>query len=383
MKKNNNELDERNKLIEERVDELKKDFVNLNDSQKKLLAYRKIIDLSNKGIPIKEALNKLKNDNIFDLRDTEEILAIIKASDFNVRYVESVLLYHSCGREKDFKELYKDSLVSYNKILENYKLLADELKLNNSLELSHLFTYMLWNGYYSVTKHHAYKLQERLMLPGMYSFDVMKGKGVCLAYAELLHNYLTACDKTSALLNCKVPTGKNKIVRYYTPNINRNIENNYISKLLNKSTMFLLKGLVKKTGNHAVTLIEDNNKIYIYDPTNLYSLNVIDKDTASVINGKGYFDIKPFTSLLFTANSDPNCLFEKLLNGNIKQAYTNNDIKISFEKVLEVINNNLSLLDDAYDNIHSELEFIDNQTDEIGGVSKALKKIREKSTNSI
>lgn len=78
----------------------------------------------------------------------------------------------------DYKELYKESLICYNKILENYSILAQELNINNSLELSHLFAYMLWNGYYSVTKKHVYKLQERMMLPGMHSFDVIKGKEI-------------------------------------------------------------------------------------------------------------------------------------------------------------------------------------------------------------
>lgn len=358
----NNELDEKNKLINEIANELKKDFENLSDDQKKLLAYRKIIELSSKGISLKD----------------DEVSAVIEASDLNIGFLEYIFLQYMSNYGENYKELYRESLVSYNKILENYKLLAQELKINSSLELSHLFTYMLWNGYYSVTKQHAYKLQERLLLPGMFSFDVMKGKGVCLAYAELLHNYLTICDKTSAILECKVPTGKNKIVREYTPNINRNVESSIMSRLVSRSTTFLLKGLINRVGNHSVTLIEDNSKIYVYDPTNLYVLNVIDKDTATVINGNGNISIKPFSTLLMIPDSDPNHIFEKLLNGNIEQAYSINDIIGSYEYILNLINNNLSLLDDAYDNIHSELEFIDRQTDEIGGSSASFKKIRKK-----
>ena len=49
--------------------------------------------------------------------------------------------------------------------------------------------------------------------------------------------------------------------------------------------------LTNKTGNHAVTLIGDSGKMFIYDPTNLYVLNVIDEATATIINGKGNFAI--------------------------------------------------------------------------------------------
>ena len=380
MKKDNAEFDERCKLIDKRVAVLKKDFENLNDAQKKLLAYRKIMKLSNKGISLLESLDETSkgNNGNMDLKNSDELLAIIKASDFNIRYMESIIAHHACDRDKECKELYKDSLVSYNKILENYKLLAQELKINNALELSHLFTYMLWNGYYSVTKHHTYNLKERLLLPGMNSFDVLKGKGVCLAYAEVLHNYLTTCNETSALLNCKVPSSKRKIIRDYMPDINRDIDSNIIDKLSSRFTTFFLNWLFNKVGNHAVTLIEDGSKIYVYDPTNLYVLNVIDKDTATLINGKGNFKIKPFSSLLLIPNSDPNQIFEKIMTDNIKQAYTSNDIINSYEKVLNLINNNLNLLDDAYDNIHFELEFIDKQTNEIAGYYKVLKRVRKK-----
>ena len=42
-------------MNESKVNELKKDFEGLNYDQKKLLAYRKIIELSNKGIPLKKS----------------------------------------------------------------------------------------------------------------------------------------------------------------------------------------------------------------------------------------------------------------------------------------------------------------------------------------
>lgn len=135
--------------------------------------------------------------------------------------------------------------------------------------------------------------------------------------------------------------------------------------------------MINNFGNHAVTLIEEDNKLFVYDPTNLFVLNVKNDNEASIINGKGVFEMKPFASLMISPYSDPNQLFEKLLSDNIEPAYTRKEIIFGFENMVELLNSNISLLDDAYDNIHSELEIIDKQTDEIGGQSKAAKKIRK------
>jgi len=291
--------------------------------------------------------------------------------------MSSYVLYAMCDSDSKYKDLYMESLISYNKVLENYKLLSQELGIEDSLSLSHLFSYMLWNGYYSVSKTHSYKLQDRLLLPSMHSFDVIKGGGVCLAYAELLHNYLTVCDKKSSLLDCKCPTGKNDISCSYRPEIERSIKNSFSGKTLYQILVLLLRGLVNKTGNHSVTLIEEDDKLFIYDPTNLYVLNVVSENTASIINGSGNFQIKPFSTLIMKPDSDDNRLFERLVSGiEIAPAFTRREIIFSFENIIELINNNINMLDDAYDNIHSELEIIDRQTDEIGGYFNAFRKIR-------
>lgn len=272
------------------------------------------------------------------------------------------------------REIYKDSVISYNKVLKNYKELANELNLNTSLELSHLFSYMLWNGYYSVSKKHEYKMNDRLMLTGLQSFDVIRGQGVCLAYSELLSNYLNICDKNAAILNCKVPTKKGEIEQDYTPSINRNMKNDTYNTLFLKGLIPMLNFLTNKAGNHAVTLVEDDEKLYLYDVTNLFALNLIDESKASIINGKGEFDIKPLFTSLIIPNADPNLLLNRVINNKLGKRLDRNDYIYNFEKVISLVSENIKVLDDAYDNIHSELEFIVKETDEKGNLIKVLKK---------
>ena len=368
--------------IEQRAQELKKDFEGLTEEQKTMVAYRKIIKL------LKEeyASISLSNGNIAETERTKtinEILAIIKASDYECGIIKPIMLYAMSDNYEMYKKFYLESLISLNKVLENYKLLAQELKINNALELSHLFSYMLWNGYYSVTKEHNYNIENRLLLLGMYSFDVIKGEGVCLAYAELLHNYLSVCEKKSSILLCKM--GKDKeYKRDYIPQIERKIKKLSIpKKMLFSARNFVMQGIINKFGNHAVTLIEDDSKLYIYDSTNLLVLNILDSNTATLITGTGEFGLRPLTTIPLLSHADPNQLFEKLLSNNIKPAYTRDDIVSSFDNIINLLNNNRGLLDDAYDNIHQELEIINNQIEEIGGYRKLRKRIRQERANNI
>ena len=271
------------------------------------------------------------------------------------------------------QEIYKDSIIRYNKILENYKKLADELNLTSALELSHLFSYMMWNGYYSVSKQHEYKMNDRLILTGLQSFDVIRGQGVCLAYSELLSNYLNICDKKAAILNCKVPTKKGSIKKDYIPSIYRNIRTDSYNILFSKYLIPMFGFLTDKVGNHAVTLVEDENKLYLYDVTNLFALNLVDDRRASIINGTGEFNIKPLFTSMFIPNADPNFLFEKVMNNKLGEKLDRNEYIFKFEKIIDLIVKNIKLLDDAYDNIHSELEFIVNETNEKGGQMKILR----------
>ncbi len=355
--------------LNEREEELKQEFKDLSKEQRELLAYRKIAE--------SEKLRGLSQSGENQKENLKEFQSLVKAAD--IGFLKPLIVSAMSDYKSQFQDIYKESLVHYNHILENYGKLAKELKLDSSLDLSHLFTYMLWNGYFSVTKEHSYQLQNRLLLPGMFSFDVIKGRGVCLAYAELLNNYLSVCNKNSSVLCCQIPTGKDAISFDYRPEIKRNEDSNMSSKFFSSLMSLFLGGLSDKFGNHAITLVEEDGELYAYDPTNLFALNIEDSSTASIINGKGNFKLNPLATFITDPDTDPNHIYEKLLLGNNEPALTRKEFIFSFENLIELANGNISLLDDAYANIYSDLVFIDKQTDEIGGYIKALRKIRNDS----
>lgn len=386
--KNNDESDS---LLKELVLEYQPLFEGLTKEQKSVLACRKIFELRQQNGSLKEILDKVTDKNTSKLEkslysdlwksEIYHVWAIMEASDLSLGLLTAFMIHEN--DDDLYRDLYQESLINYHQVLENYHKLAEELHLSSALELSNLFTYMLWNGYYSVNKEHNYKLQSRLLLPSMHSFDVIRGSGVCLAYAELLHNYLTVCNHQSAILNCKVSTNKQDITPGYRPEINRHHQNNLWGKFSAQTLHTLFKGLVNHAGNHAVTLISEDNHQFIYDPTNLYVLNIINDNQASIINGQGIYEMKPHFSFVNNPNCDPFYLFEQVLSSNHQSTLTKEEVIDKFEKVQDIIKSNILLLDDAYDNIHENLLNICRQTDEFGSGLKAAKKIRELKKQSL
>ena len=123
-----------------------------------------------------------------------------------------------------------------------------------------------------------------------------------------------------------------------------------------------------------MTLIKDNNKMFVYDPTNLAVLKINSKDSASLINGTGTFVIKSMETLLFMPNADHKNLIEQLILVNHYPSYSRKEIIFSFEEMMELLKNNLPLLDSAYENIHPKLEDVCSQIDKLKEEARVLKK---------
>lgn len=348
----------------DKVEEAKKQFEGLTKKEQALKAYRMLLD--------KEKMPNVTNEEIIDT-----LFLLAKATNLNSGLLRPLILLAMYENEQDYKEVYKESLVNYKKILQNYKQLASELNINSSLDLSNMFSVLLWNGYFSPTKEHVYKMKDRKTLPEMYSFDVLRGKGVCLAYSDFLSDFLNECNKNAAVIQCKVPKTK-KLQFNYRPEIERNIEIGFLEKLYSPLISFLAHPIINISGNHAITLIDDEEKgLYGYDSTNLSALKITGLNTAEIINGKGKFILKPNSSIVLSPNNDPKNLYEKLISTeNHGEPFSRKEFIYSFEEIIELLQKNLFLLEAAYYNIHDELEQINKQTEKIGSKAKTIRKIK-------
>lgn len=317
--------------LEKRILELEIEWGSLSQEQRKLLAYRKIIDLRLQEIDEKDKTQERKEEY------KKEFMAIAEASDLSG--LDGTFPRITVPKVIQNREQYQEALVSLWKVLENYKNLAGELKIDKALELSHLFYYMLWNGYFAVGKEHSYNTKGRLLMPGLFSFDVIRGGGVCLAYSNLLSDFLQINGKKATFVTCKVPIGKGEVESNYEPQVKRNVKNDTSFGMM--VLMKILNGLVEKFGNHAITLVLEDEKFFGYDATNGFILNINDDGEASIINGKGKFQLKLCGALGFVYDADKDRLLEKLLFEEQKEAFRRKEVIFSFEEIIELVENNV------------------------------------------
>lgn len=336
-----------------RKEEIAKQLQDLTDIQKKYYVYEKISELG-----LNANYNQFQESIGNDWTRADETLALISTlsdleSKEKVNLLQGGTLLAIKEEQVKKQTVYQEEIDLFRNVLENYKKLAEELHLESTLEKCNLFSYLLWNGYFSYNKEHFYDLNDRHPIIGMYFLDIIFGRGVCLNYADALNRYLQVCGIESAPLICKVNSFKRQDLEY-SPTITRNSKKAKIS--FSNTILSRLTFLVEKFGNHAITLVKDHDHYFAYDPTNLIVLNIDDDKTSSIVTGPFQYDLKFFTSFLIT--NDSGQLYNEMLSHPVIQGVSKEQVISSFENTLSIVSENRQLLDSAYDNIQPTLEKI-------------------------
>ena len=263
---------------------------------------------------------------------------------------------------------YNDEINSYySSLLDKTKKLALKLGVNNSLEISNLFSYLLWKGYFSKTKQNRYQQSGRKNIKGLYYADIMDGIGVCLNHADMLKDFLNKFDFSASFLD-------NRVVPKMDVNYKMPLERCSVkSSILAKGVTFLATPLIKKIGNHAFVLIRENDRLYIYDATNLCVFEVDDAFNASLINGKGISELHPYFSFINIKDvSKETIALDGLFElDDLSSPYSRKDFIVTSENNIEMFNRNISLLDDFYADAFGDISKISKITD---GMVKAKRK---------
>ena len=277
------------------------------------------------------------------------------------------------------KDLYKQSLISYKNILTVYKQLARYLKIKDSLQLSQFLSLLLWCGFFSPTGVHTYKLDGRLYLDGLQSFDVFNGCGVCVAYSQLLEDFLRECGFETASIGCKEKQNMNKSSFTYLPPIIRNYD---ISENKSFSDSFIPDILSLMCGNncnHAITLIKDAQGMYLYDVTNLCSLNIISPNSANGITYKGSVNIYPNESLFLLSNIDSFDLLQNLSSSSTsdikskRRAITQEEFISLFEDTITKFVYSLRVVKTAYADNYRDISTINKEINTYGNCKESIK----------
>lgn len=344
-----------NKKEEDLTEMLGKYFEDKNNNQKEIISYKLL----------RYIIEKTYVDNLYEI-----IKAIVKSSGYNVSFADLKYMIEQLENTYNLKTQYKTSIESYNNLLNRYKILSKELKINSALELSIMISYLLWNGYFSITKEHKYSMKDRLYLTPL-PFDIFKGRGVCLEYSIFLRDFLLKCNKEAAIIGCKI--SKSTIKKTYTPPIKRNIENSKINEFLYNVLCLVSSNLINAYGNHEITLIKDGEKIFAYDLTNLLVFN-LDNNRAQAVNGIGNMEVKPAQSFIIDPSNDKSNIMEKLYDKNSCLKVSEKELKYSFEKIKSILNENKNILKDMYYFAYKDIYTIVNEIDKLNIKRKSLRK---------
>ena len=283
-------------------------------------------------------------DNITD----NDLLLLAKKQLERVELIETL-------RKKGIEKDITSSAVypNYLNILKNYKSLADELILINPIEVSILFSYLLWNSYFSIDKHNIFRNDNLFLLRRLFPYTIMDGAGVCLNHSILLTDYLNICGIEAATMETYIKKRHTK--PSYVPPIKRNMTNT--SRKVSLSSLFM--DMAQKS-NHSFTLIKENECFYIYDATNLIVFNVKSPTKAKCMAMNINATLYPISSYEIVDNN----MAYKTLNSFITTKtfqdcpYQIDYFKFITEQALEIIRQNVGLLDACYDENHADISTI-------------------------
>lgn len=310
---------------------------SLTDEQRKHLIYERIITL---------ASNLSYHDEFLQSICKKAIHEVIEESDIPITKLEADFLMMATILKKQNQEALKEVDESLQSIFRTYDKIGQELQFSQTIDRCYFFTYLLWNGYFSCTKEHAYDLKNRFRtIFGMEYLDILKGTGVCLQYADALSKFLQVGNIESDLLVCKIVPGSLQNMEHY-PDIHRTIKNAKMPFWLNS---WFGSFLSEKVGNHAITLIRDNGQYFAYDPTNLVAFHFDSYDTASCAIGDCHYDLKWFSTFL-AGNTDEK-LYNDFLFSKLSSPLDKKDVVDHFQNVISTCENHRYLLDENYHHI--------------------------------
>lgn len=324
---------------------------------------KKIKELKNMSFNEKQfAIFKMYYDGLCN-SDKDIIKTVVKRNPFILMKMDSLIeeanlasVYKSdslYNREKACPEI----MAQYNLLINKILVLAKELGISNSLEICVLYSYLLWNGFLSKNKTNVFKSEGRKFIWGLLFADIMDGIGVCLNHADMLRDILNASGYTSIIL-------ENSFNEHSTINYKIGIEIKGMTDDIARP--FSEKLFRKRKANHAFNLIEENDKIYIYDSTNLLLHKLMNSSYCELVNGKGKSELFPYQSYSFVNSKEEEKLLDRLFTDDkFISPYTRSDFVSVCEVNLEMIKNSISLFEDFYSDVRPNIIGISEETDKI------------------
>ncbi len=249
-------------------------------------------------------------------------------------------------------DLKRDSSIylnhTYQSILAKTAKLFNELGQIDTLCVSVLFEYLLWNGYFSKDKSFKYSLAHRKNIPTVLGASIMNGSGVCLNICSMLVKIFNKLGMEAHLIGVRIPAEVPS--GFYVPDINRKILRDRVSN----------NNVSNKRANHALCLVKENDSYFYVDANNLLFANNSDVLKVSYVGFEEDLIVDVFPYVTFfdecLCYSEFVSLFNNLFHAIFNDHLTLEKVRDVSESMLDVCRNNVSLFDDFHHDILCDID---------------------------
>ena len=227
------------------------------------------------------------NNNV-DIEQLTTITKFLEHNQININDIRSILSsiytldYITSFRTQTITTEYKELKYLYDEVINNIGIFLKDLNIIEPISIFTTYVYMYRSGYFSYNKEFTYStdMKDFAKLNGL---DVISGKGVCRSISSMLTDIYNKLGMPS--YNLMVNSSKETLnnINELCP-IKLNVDNNsnkFIKFIEIITSHFPL-------ANHLITTVEQNNKNYIFDPTNDCFLQYTDKNRLGLANNTIY-----------------------------------------------------------------------------------------------
>ena len=319
---------------------------------------------------------KNRNDFIYDIisqKKFEHLKKMMQEEQLSVFFKDNCIVKMLIDSKKEYEynyyvfvHYYPEILSSYDKVIENFSVLSQQFGLSDALETSILFSYLLWNGYFSYGRDLHYCGINNLNRFDFFGLEVMAGQGCCTHFSYLLKDFLDVCGYDSAvLLNYMKRIDYSSI---YLPDIDR--KRIICGEKENIRDKFFRKISTKMSGNHAFNLINDSGNLSIYDATNLLYIPISDCVGYKVNGQFAQGTLHPDFSYIFNLEEGAIKTLDLFHNKERGSYFDLKEYEMKSEKLLKMFRNNQDLLLDSYQASSNDITVVSD------GIKKIKKLVR-------
>ncbi len=285
-----------------------------------------------------------------------DISNYLYVSEDNPKLQYLYFLGENYQNQKETNTIFNYKLVtSYKHIVDITSKFIKELNTQKDVTSYYIiFAYLLWNGYLSQNNKYIYSKENLLDISGFFGIDIITGKGNCKSISEFFNDIL----KKSGFNSTFLVNSFNNMYRDYIVDITQRIKTGPITKKVSFTSSTYLDPI----GTHSSILVKENNNYYILDATNLAVYKTDNLLNASLYNGLGTCQIKPWGFIVYEnlKQDDVQNIINAIRSQNISSFMTHEEIKEKSENALLVCRKNKALILDFHKSIQKDINNIYN-----------------------